>query len=237
MALADRVVAITGATGPLGRVATRRFGKSGACIGLIGRNQERLVEAATRARLAEGRWAAGVGELRTPDGVRSALERIERAFGRVDVLLHLVGGWAGGTPVVELDHDEVRSMLDQHLWTTLNMTQAVVPGMLERGWGRVVVVSSPFATEPAGRGASYALAKASEEVIVRSLAREVAGTGVTANVVVVRTIDMRHERETAPSPKNKSWTTPEEIADVLAFLSADEAGSINGARIPLFGRG
>src|SRR5919198_1533935 len=150
MALADRVVAITGATGPLGRVATRRFGKSGACIGLIGRNQERLVEAATRARLAEGRWAAGVGELRTPDGVRSALEPIERAFGRVDVLLHLVGGWAGGTPVV-------------------------VPGMLERGWGRVVVVSSPLATEPAGRGASYALAKASEEVIVRSLAREVAG--------------------------------------------------------------
>ena len=80
-------------------------------------------------------------------------------------------------------------MLDQHLWTTFHLAQAVVPGMVSRGFGRVVGVSSPFAANPGPRGAAYAVAKAAEEVVLRSVAREVGGSGVTANVVIVRAID------------------------------------------------
>ena len=128
-------------------------------------------------------------------------------------------------------------MLDQHLWTTLHIVQAVVPGMIERGFGRVLAVSSPFAAEPGPRGASYALAKATKEVLIRSLAREVAGSAVTANLVIVRTIDAKGERESAPSAKNASWTTPEEIANTLLFLASPAAAAITGARIPLHSRG
>jgi NAD(P)-dependent dehydrogenase (short-subunit alcohol dehydrogenase family) len=128
-------------------------------------------------------------------------------------------------------------MLDQHLWTTLQVVQAAVPGMVERGWGRIVAVSTTFAANPAAKGASYAIAKAAEETLVRALAREVGANGVTANVVVVKKIDTEHERESAPSPKNATWTTPEEIAAVMRFLCSDEAAAINGARIPLDGRG
>jgi NAD(P)-dependent dehydrogenase (short-subunit alcohol dehydrogenase family) len=78
--------------------------------------------------------------------------------------------------------------------------------------------------------------KAAEEALLRTLARELAGTGVTANVVLVRTIDADRERETAPSPKNASWTTPEEIADALAFLASPAAAAVNGVRMPLDGR-
>jgi len=127
-------------------------------------------------------------------------------------------------------------MLDQHLWTTLNVLQAVVPGMVERGSGRVIAVSSPLAAEPGPKGASYAVAKAAEEVLVRSLAREVSGSGVTANVVLIRTLDPKHERETAPTPKNASWATPEEVAETLVFLASPAAAAVNGARIPLYGR-
>ncbi|HEX9068374.1 MAG TPA: SDR family oxidoreductase, partial [Ktedonobacterales bacterium] len=81
----------------------------------------------------------------------------------------------------------------------------------------------------------YVFAKAAEETMVLTLAHELQGTGVTANVVQVRTIDVRHERETAPTPKNASWTTPEEIAAAMCYLCSDEAGVISGARIPLFG--
>ncbi len=73
-------------------------------------------------------------------------------------------------------------MLDQHLWTTLHALQSVVPGMVERGFGRVIAVSSPLAADPGAKGASYAMAKAAEEALVRSLAREVSGSGVTANL-------------------------------------------------------
>jgi NAD(P)-dependent dehydrogenase (short-subunit alcohol dehydrogenase family) len=154
----------------------------------------------------------------------------------VDAVLHLVGGWAAGMPVVELAADDLRGMLDQHLWSTLNVVQAVVPGMVERGWGRIVAVTTPFAANPAVKGAAYAISKGAEETLLRTLAREVAAYGVTANLVVVKRIDVEHERETEPLPKNAAWTTPEEIASVMRFLCSDEAAAITGARIPLDGR-
>ena len=83
--------------------------------------------------------------------------------------------------------------------------------------------------EPGGPGAAYAIAKAAEETLLRTIAREVASTGVTANLVVVRKIDANHARETEPSPKNAAWTTPEEIAATMRFPCSDAAAAINGA--------
>ena len=168
---------------------------------------------------------------------QAAVAAVVDQFGRVDVLLHLVGGWAGGTAIVDLEPAAVAAMLDPHLWMTLNVTRAVLPGMIERGWGRIVAVSSPFAMNPAANGGSYAIAKAAEETLIRTIAREVAATGVTANLLVVKAIDVAHARESAPTPKNASWTTPEEIAATMRFLCSEEAGAINGARIALDGRG
>jgi 3-oxoacyl-[acyl-carrier protein] reductase len=80
------------------------------------------------------------------------------------------------------------------------------------------------------------MAKAAEETLVRSLAREVSGSGVTANLVVISKLDAAHERETAPSTKNASWATPEEVAETIVFLASPAAAAVNGARIPLYGR-
>ena len=232
----EPVVLITGATGGVGRVTAGVFASDGARLGLGGRDIERVAAVAAELGVADDRWAPGVGDLTDPAAARAAVEAVAAQFGRIDGWLHLVGGWAGGTAVVDLDHVQVRAMLDQHLWTTLNVAQAVVPGMIERGWGRVVAVSTPFALTPGPRGASYAVAKAAEDTLVRALARELGGTGVTANLVVVKQIDTAHERETAPSPKNAGSTTPEEIAATLRFLCSDDAAAINGARIPVDGR-
>jgi NAD(P)-dependent dehydrogenase (short-subunit alcohol dehydrogenase family) len=231
-----RVVLVTGATGILGTVVAKRFGADGARLVLVGTDQGRLASAAVDAALDGGRWLPVVADLLDPADARRAASEAVSAFERVDVLVHLVGGWKGGTPVVDLDPNELRWMLDRHLWTTLNVVQAVVPGMVERKYGRVLALSAPFAEKPAAKGASYAVAKAAEEVLLRTLAREVGGDGVTANVLVVRKIDTQRERETAPSPKNAGWALPEEIADALLFLASPEAAAINGQRIPLDGR-
>jgi NAD(P)-dependent dehydrogenase (short-subunit alcohol dehydrogenase family) len=231
------VVLVTGATGPLGRVAVRRFVTDGARLALAGTNRARLAAVAAEAGLAADAWLPLVGDLRDREAARTLIAAVDGRFGRVDVLLHLIGGWAGGTPVVDLDADEITSMLDQHLWTTFHLVQAVVPGMAERGFGRLLAVSSPFAANPGPKGAGYAIAKAAEELLLRSLARELAGNGVTANVVVVRKIDAFHQREKAPDMKNAAWATPEEIADTLAFLASPASAAVNGARITLDGRG
>ena len=231
------VVLVTGATGALGRAVVRRFAADGARLGLVGRHEDRLRRVADHAGLADDAWMPALGELTDRGAAQAVVDAVEARFGRVDVLAHLVGGWAGGVPVADLDPAVLRRMLDQHLWTTLHVTQAVVPGMVERGFGRILAVTSPFAVNPAAKGASYAVAKAAQEALLRTLARETAGTGVTVNLVAVRTIDLRHERETEPTAKNAAWTTPEEIADAFASLASPAGTAITGARIPLDGRG
>jgi NAD(P)-dependent dehydrogenase (short-subunit alcohol dehydrogenase family) len=233
----DRVVLITGATGGLGPAVAATFAADGARFALAASHPERLDRLAADLVLADDRWMPIVADLRDLDATRGAVAEVTDRFGKVDVLLHLVGGWAGGTAVVDLERADVAAMLDPHLWMTLNATRSVLPGMVERGWGRIVAVSSPFAMNPGAKGASYAIAKAAEETLIRTIAREVASTGVTANVLVIKAIDTAHARESEPTPKNASWTTPEEIAATMRFLCSDEAGAINGARIALDGRG
>lgn len=232
----DRVVLITGASGALGRVAARAFATDGARLGLAGTNRGRLAEVAAQARVPDDRWVAAIGDLRKSAATQAVVDAVIDRFGRIDVVLHLVGGFVPGTPIAELDEERLRSMLDQHLWTTLHVTRAVVPGMVERGWGRILAVTSfTTATTPA-RAGIYATTKAAQETMLKVLAKECAGTGVTVNLVAVRAIDAEHARDAEPSPKTAGWTTPEEIVATFRFLASDAARTINGARIPLDGQ-
>jgi NAD(P)-dependent dehydrogenase (short-subunit alcohol dehydrogenase family) len=221
------VVLITGATGPLGRAAAARFALEGANLVLVGSDGGRLRSVSADAVLDRERHLLVTADLRDPAAAHAMAEEATTRFGHIDVLLHAVGGWVGGTAVVDLDHDEVRRMLDQHLWSTLNVVQAVLPGMIERGFGRVLAVSSPLAANPGPKGASYAMAKSAEEVILRSLAKETAGTGVTVNVLTVRSIATGNGRSAAPA------TAPEELADVLVYLASPGAGAVTGQRIAI----
>jgi NAD(P)-dependent dehydrogenase (short-subunit alcohol dehydrogenase family) len=236
MVLADRVVAVPGATGAAGRAAAAAFAAEGCRLGLIGTEGSKLRGLAADLGLADGRWQAAAGDVTQADAVRRVVGEITEALGPVDVLVHVVGGWLGGTPAVELDPADVATSFDQHVFSTLHMVQATVPGMIERGWGRVFAISQPLATEPGPRGGGYLMAKAAQEVLLRSLARDLAGSGVTANLLIVKTIDKDHERDREPTTKNAQWTAPEEIAAAMVMLCGDAAASINGARIPLFGR-
>lgn len=232
--MGHRVVAIAGATGSAGRAAAAAFAGAGARLGLIGTDAGRLADLASDLGLADDAWAPGEGDLRTSAGADAAVGAITERVGPVDVLIHVVGGWSGGTPTVAVEADDFEVMLGQHLYSTLHMVQATVPGMVERGWGRVMAISTPLASDPGPRGGGYVAAKAAQEALLRTLARDLTGTGVTANLILVRTIDAEHQREEEPTSKNASWTTPEEIAKVMLFLASDEAHTINGARIPLY---
>lgn len=234
---APLAVLVTGATGPAGRATAATFAAGGHRVALNGSDAGRLQAAVDLLGVPPDRAVAVPGDLTDADAARAVVERATESFGRVDVLAHLVGGWVGGTPVAELDPDEIRRMLDQHLWTTLHVLQAVLPGMQARGFGRVVAVSSPFAASPGPRGASYAIAKAAEEILLRSLAREAAADGVTANVLVVRTLDDERSRSSQPNAKTAGWTTPDEVAHAIAWLASPAAAAVTGARIPLDGRG
>jgi NAD(P)-dependent dehydrogenase (short-subunit alcohol dehydrogenase family) len=235
MALEKRVAVISGATGGLGRVVVRQLAERGAHLALLGREAERLARLARELGLPDERYLAQAADLNDPSAVRAAADAVLERFGRVEILLHLVGGWVGGKPVVEVAAEDVALMLQQHVWTTFHLAQAFVPHLVANRWGRVLVVSSPLAFHPGGKGAPYAIGKAGQQALLLSLAQELKGTGVTANILLVGSIDVKHERDRAPSSKTASWATPEEIASMLVYLCSDEARIVNGAMIPMHG--
>jgi NAD(P)-dependent dehydrogenase (short-subunit alcohol dehydrogenase family) len=221
----------------VGRAAAAAFAADGWRLALVGTDEGRLTNVLSAAGVAPDRWVAATGDLREPETAARVAAVVAERFGRIDALLHLVGGFVPGAPIAELDPVNLTFMLEQHVWSTLHLARAVVPGMIERGWGRILAVTSfTTATTPARSGV-YATTKAAQETLLKVLAKEVGGSGVTVNVVAVRQIDVDHAREREPSPKNANWTTPEEIAEALASLASPAADAITGARIPLDGRG
>ena len=235
MEMKERVVVISGATGGLGRVAACQFAQAGASLALFSRSQEKLDRLVDQLGLPNERCLAAALDLVEPLAAQSAAEQTLTHFGRADILLHLVGGWVGGQPLADSDPALFESMLNQHAWSTFHLAQAFLPHFTGQGWGRVIVVSSPSAGLPRANGGLYAAAKAAQESLVLSIAQEVKGSGVTANILRVNTIDVEHQRGQAPSRENAGWTTPEEICAAVFYLCSPEAAQVNGARIPLYG--
>ena len=235
MAIQNKVTVISGATGGLGRVVAREFAQQGAKLVLVGTNAERLAQLVTELKLNPESYVTVVADLTQSGAAQEVLEAALAKFGRVDILFNFIGGWIAGKPVSEVAPQEVGNMLAQHFWTSFNLAQAFIPHMLENHWGRYVVISTPGVGAPPANSLPYTVGKAAEETLMLTLAEELKHTGVTANVLRVRSIDVEHKREHEPSPKNASWTTPEEIAAALLYLCSDEANRVSGARIPLYG--
>ena len=233
--LSERVVAISGATGVLGQEAARQFAAQGARLALLSSSGEKLEQMAQKLGLKEERALLLASDLRKAQEAHNAIQAILARFDHADILLHLVGGWTGGKLITESDSVETSQMLDQHLWTTYFMVQALTPHLVANGWGRIIAISSPLASRPAAKMSPYIIAKAAQEALLLSLAQEIRGSGVTANVLQVKTIDAKGEKARNPSPENATWSTVPEIMAAVMYLCSEEAGMVNGARIPLYG--
>jgi NAD(P)-dependent dehydrogenase (short-subunit alcohol dehydrogenase family) len=227
------VALITGAGGALGRVLSADLAADGYDLALLGSSAERLAALSTDLGLPEERILSVVADLRDASSTAEAIGSVYERFGQVDALAHLVGGWTGGTSIAETDDEPFESMVAQHLWTTLNVVRVLTPRMVAAASGRIVAVSSPLASRPTAGMGAYAVGKAAMEALLATLAQELSGTGVTANVVRVRTIDADHARDHEPSQKNASWTTPREISAAIRYFFSDDARVVNGERLAL----
>src|SRR5205823_1362311 len=143
VSLENRVAIITGATGGLGRVVAQHLAEQSAQLALFSTSAERLESLGRHLSLPAERWLIGAFDFTEPGAAQAAANSVLEKFGRAEILLHVVGGWTGGKPVVDVPADDVANMLRQHLWTTFHLAQAFVPHLVANRWGRIVVVSSP----------------------------------------------------------------------------------------------
>jgi NAD(P)-dependent dehydrogenase (short-subunit alcohol dehydrogenase family) len=167
--------------------------------------------------------------------VARAVETAVARAGRIDALVNLVGAWAGGPLVHETDDATWRRMLDVNLNSAFLLSRAVLPHLLRQGAGRLVHVGSRAAVEPFPGGVAYIVAKAGVVALTRAIATEVAGRGITANVILPGTIDTATNRAANPTADYRQWVRPEALAETILFLLSDAAREINGAVIPVYG--
>ncbi|MFQ6099898.1 MAG: SDR family NAD(P)-dependent oxidoreductase [Anaerolineae bacterium] len=233
--LHDKVVLITGATGALGSAVAREFARTEARLALNGRSERKLERLVAVIGLPAECICTVAADVTQAEGIESLVEAVVERFGRVDVLLNTVGGWSGGKPVGETPVEEWNRMLALNLRSAFLLSRAVLPHMLEAGWGRVVHVSSKSAVAPRAKQAAYAVSKMGLITLTEVIAAEVKGTGVTANVILPSIIDTPANRDAMPRADPRKWVEPEHIAATMHFLCSDGAASINGARIPIYG--
>lgn len=188
-----------------------------------------------------------VADLLTEAGCRRAVSETEHSLGPVDILINNLGVRAGSS-WTDTGAAEFESAFAGNVGVSVRMTQLVIPGMLERGWGRVVVISSVWGRESGGAPA-YNAAKAGEISFVTSLAREVAARGVTVNAIAPGSIlweggGWQRRLQADPEATNDlirremplgRFGTVEEVAGLVAFVCSQQASLVNGACIAVDG--
>jgi len=224
-----RIVVITGAKGGLGSFVTRRFLSNGDTV--VGAS--RSIQSSDFPGESFLPLATDFSE---PKSVQRLVADVVQRFGRIDVLVHVVGGFAGGTPLHETDEQTWTQMLDQNLNAAFHVIRAVIPPMRKANSGRFIAVGSRAADSPHKNIGAYVVSKTALVSLIKTLALENIDRNITANLVLPGTMDTPANRAAMPGADRSTWVSPVDVAEAIFWLSSDAASQVNGAAVPVGGR-
>jgi len=236
--LSSHAAVITGASGNLGAAVLRAYLTRGTHVAAVVRDAAK--GASLRAVLSDlagddtdPRLLVIEADPADASAMDALVERVLRAWGRIDILNNLAGTFKSGAA---LDTGLMRELWASNVLTAVTAGAACLRPMRARGYGRVVSVSALGALKGGRNSAAYAMSKSALIRWTESLAAEVKGEGITVNAVLPTTIDHPVNRAQMPKADPKLWPSPEEVANVILFLSSREASGVNGATIPITAR-
>jgi NAD(P)-dependent dehydrogenase (short-subunit alcohol dehydrogenase family) len=175
--------------------------------------------------------------LNSLDEAKKAVETVIAHFGKIDVLAHLVGGYAGGTAVAETDDATFQKMFDMNLHSAFHVLRAVLPEMRKVAAGRIIAIGSRAAESPGATVGAYSASKAALVSLIRTVAIENKDAGITANVILPGTMDTPANRSAMPDANVSEWVQPSSVASLIVWLAGDGGKDVTGAAIPVYGRG
>ena len=227
----NKQVLLTGGTGGLGLGVTPLVLVNGATVTIPASNPQaidRLKRQLSPAELVRTTFVAA--DLTLESEVETLIAEMER----VDVLIHLVGGFAMGK-THEFSYDDWQKQMDLNLNTTFLVCKYSLKRMVQQGYGRIVTVSSRSAVAPGGQLAAYSAAKAGVVALTQAIADETKGTNITANVVLPSVIDTPTNRAAMGTQNVDRWVKPESLGQVICFLASEAAKDVRGAVVPVYG--
>ena len=224
----DKIVLITGANGGLGSYVTQAFLDAGASVVGVSRKIQ-------QSDFNSPAFTALPAEISTPAGARSMVEGVVARFSRLDVVVHTVGGFAGGPSIAETDDATFQRMFDVNLNSTFYLLRAVLPAMRKTRNGRIIAIGSRAALEPGVGVGAYSASKAAMVSLIRTVALENKDAGNTANVILPGTMDTPANRKAMPNADIGKWVQPANVARLITWLAGDAGKDVNGAAIPIYG--
>jgi NAD(P)-dependent dehydrogenase (short-subunit alcohol dehydrogenase family) len=235
--LTGRIAIVTGGAGALGRATNRALLGAGATVITTDTHAHGMHDlAASFPDDLRARFTTVEADVATEEGAAAVVRRATEAYGGLDILVNIVGGYAGGPHIAETDLATWQQQITLNATTAFLMARAAIPAMQPGARGRIINVSSRVArTSPAGLGA-YAVSKAAVITLTEVLANEVRDSGITVNAIMPSVIDTPANRRDMPDADFAAWVRPEQIGAVIRFLASDESGIISGAAIPVYGR-
>jgi len=223
-----RVVLVTGANGGLGKYVTENLLGAGAIVAGVSRKIQ-------QSDFPDTRFSPFAGDLSSGAGAKSVVESVVSRLGRVDAVVHTVGGFAGGKPIVETDDATLERMLDLNFKNAFFLMRAAIPELRKSGKGRFVAIASRAAVEPGPGVGAYGASKAALVSLVKTAAAENKDAGMTANAILPGTMDTPGNRESDPRADFSKWVQPSNVASLVLWLASDSGKDTNGAVIPIYG--
>jgi len=227
--LDQKVTLITGAKGGLGTFVTEAFLAAGAKVVGVSRSIR-------ASDFSHPEFTAMPAELTTAAAATKLAGDVVSRFGRIDALVHVMGGFAGGKSVAETDDATFETMLDLNYRAAFVIARAVLPQMRQQGSGRILAVASRQGVEPAAMVGAYSASKAALVSLIRTIALENKDRGISANTVLPGTMDTPANRAGDPKADGSHWVQPSQVAALLVHLASDAGANVTGAAIPIYGR-
>jgi NAD(P)-dependent dehydrogenase (short-subunit alcohol dehydrogenase family) len=224
----DKVVLVTGANGGLGSHVTQALLDAGATVVGVSRRIQ-------QSDFDSPAFTALPAEISTTAGTKSMVDSVVARFGRLDVVVHTVGGFAGGQSIAETDDATFQRMFDLNLNSTFYLLRAVLPAMRKTRNGRIIAIGSRAAVEPGAGVGAYSASKAAMVSLIRTVALENKDVGITANVILPGTMDTAANRKAIPNADVSKWVQPANIASLITWLAGEAGKDVNGAVIPVYG--
>jgi NAD(P)-dependent dehydrogenase (short-subunit alcohol dehydrogenase family) len=228
--MTEKIALITGANGGLGVQVTKAFLQARfTAIGLSPHIQQ--------SDFDDPHFIALPAEINSLESAKTAVGTALTHGGRIDVLAHLVGGFTGGQTVAETDDQTWQQMFDMNLNSTFHLLRAVIPQMRKAGGGRIIAIGSRVAEEPSPNVGAYSASKAALVSLIRTVALENKGAGITANVILPGTMDTPGNRKDIPGADTSQWVQPSSVASLILWLAGDAGKDVTGAALPVYGKG
>ena len=250
----DKVALVGGASRGLGRCSAEALAREGARVAICARNAEALNETAEQiAQKTGGEVVAIAGDLSRAEDIDLVLEQSRARLGEIDILVTNTGGPRPGR-FGDLEEEDWDLAYDLLLKSAIRLVRAVLPSMKERGWGRIVAITSVSVKEPIENLILSNVFRAGVTSLFKTLAREVASDGITLNSVLPGLTDTERVRQLYAAQAERSGDSteqlmaklaktlpmrrlnrPEELGDLVAFLASEAASGISGDAIPVDG--